>query len=361
MAEYDEVLFSERSGIGFIHLNRPKALNALTAAMAAAIRDKLYSWNNLKDIKAIVVTGEGTRAFCAGGDVVKVVKSHDEGSDEWRAFFHDEYQMNVAIAECKKPYISFVDGIAMGGGVGVSIPGDFWVATENTLFAMPETGLGLFPDVGGSWFLPRLGGELGMYLALTGARLKAPDLYTIGLATHNIPSSATEQVIADLMDAKIKNNRHVRKILDRHHVEPEGATLPQIMDKIDDHFDYPSVELIMESLSRDPDEWAQKQLKIMQRMSPTSMRVTFEQIRRGLGHNRFRDALRMEYRIVNHMMAGNDFKEGVRAILVDKDNAPQWQPARLEEVRDEDVTEYFVARPENELDLPKWEKKRWFL
>jgi len=351
MSDFDEVLFAKRSGIGFITLNRPKALNSLTATMAAAIRDQLTSWNRDRDITAVVVTGAGEKAFCAGGDVVRVVQSYKDGTDEWQSFFHDEYQMNVAIAEFSKPYISFVDGIAMGGGVGVSIPGDFWVASEKTLFAMPETALGLFPDVGGSWFLPRLGGEMGMFLALTGARMKAPDLYAVGIASHHIPSDSTERAIDALMAAEIRDNDDVAAVLNQFHVDPDTAPLAMVMDKIDDHFDYDTVEAITESLSQDPDEWCQKQVSIMARHSPTSMKLTLQQLRRGQALDSFREVMTMEYRMVNRVAAGHDFAEGVRAILIDKDNSPQWQPKHLDEISDADIEAYFAPMPGAELDF----------
>lgn len=352
MTQFDEVLFTENKGIGFIHLNRPKALNALTSLMAAAIRDKLKSWQRDKGIKAVVVTGEGVRAFCAGGDVLRVIQSYKDGTDEWRDFFRNEYQMNVAIAEFTKPYISFVDGITMGGGVGVSIPGDFWVASENTLFAMPETGLGLFPDVGGSWFLPRLGGEMGMFLALTGARLKTPDLYALGIATHTIGSADTEKTIEALMAADIKDNDDVDKVLKAFHQDPEPAPIMVYADKIDDHFYQSSVENILNSLAQDTSEWAQKQLSILQRHSPTSLKVTFEQLHRGLAVEKFRDSMQMEYCMVNHIMRGHDFAEGVRALLIDKDNSPRWSPATLDAVTPEMVMDHFKQSTDLILDLP---------
>lgn len=215
-----EVLFENRGNIGLITLNRPKALNSLTEGMCTLIREQLEAWRVSPSVQAVVVVGSGEKAFCAGGDVVKVTKSYKAGTKEWQGFFREEYLMNIAIAEFPKPYISLVDGIAMGGGVGVSIPGDFWVATEKTLFAMPETGLGLFPDVGGGWFLPRLPGETGMYLALTGARIKAPDLYALGIASHVIASEQVEDVISALAGAVIKENRDVADVLDQFHADP---------------------------------------------------------------------------------------------------------------------------------------------
>lgn len=346
-----EVLFEERGNIGLITLNRPRALNSLTENMCVLIKKQLDHWAMISSVHAVVVVGSGDRAFCAGGDVVKVAKSYQAGTDDWRGFFHEEYRMNVAIDEFPKPYIALVDGITMGGGVGVSIPGDFWVATEKTLFAMPETGLGLFPDVGGGWFLPRLPGETGMYLALTGGRVKADDLYALGIASHVIASEHVDDVIAALAAAEIRDNRDVADVLNTFHADPEPASLSPYFDDIDEHFAGASVEDVMASLAADESEWAQKQLSILHSKSPTSLKLTFAQLQRGAAMETFRDNMRMEFRAVCNVMRGNDFFEGVRAILIDKDNAPVWNPASLEDVKDSDIDAHFENLGRQELAL----------
>ncbi|PCI62078.1 MAG: enoyl-CoA hydratase [Kordiimonadales bacterium] len=346
-----ETLFEVRGNIGLITLNRPKALNSLTHGMCVAISAQLAEWKVMPAVQAVVVVGSGEKAFCAGGDVVKVSKSVAAGTREWRDFFHDEYLMNIAIAEFPKPYISLVDGIAMGGGVGVSIPGDFWVATEKTMFAMPETGLGLIPDVGGGWFLPRLPGEVGMFLALTGARIKAPDLYALGIASHVVAADQIEAVIGALSKADIKSNADVKDLLDGFHKDTEPAPLSPHFDDVDDHFDNETVEQIISSLENDQSEWAQKQLKVMGRKSPLSMKVTFEQLKRGAACETFRENMQMEFRIVSHAMDFPDFHEGVRAILIDKDNRPAWNPATLGAVADADVLKHFENLGADELAL----------
>lgn len=346
-----EVLFETRGNIGLITLNRPKALNSLTHGMCVEIKRQLDEWAVMPSVQAVLVVGAGEKAFCAGGDVVKVTQSYKAGTTEWRDFFHDEYLMNIAIAEFPKPYISLVDGIAMGGGVGVSIPGDLWVATEKTLFAMPETGLGLFPDVGGGWFLPRLPGETGMYLALTGARIKAPDLYALGIASHVVASDKIDDVIAAFAGAEIKSVDDARATLDRFHADPEPAPLAEVMDEIDGAFAGVRVEEILHTLELNEDEWSQKQFKILMSKSPTSLKLTFAQLRRGEVLDSFRDNMRMEYRMVNHVMRGTDFFEGVRAILVDKDNTPNWNPNTLDRVSDEDVEKYFANIGADELKI----------
>ncbi|WP_262694581.1 enoyl-CoA hydratase/isomerase family protein [Kordiimonas aquimaris] len=346
-----EVLFEERGNIGLITLNRPRALNSLTENMCVEIKRQLDLWAVTPAVHAVVVVGAGDKAFCAGGDVVKVAKSYKAGTDEWRGFFHEEYRMNVAIDEFPKPYIALVDGITMGGGVGVSIPGDFWVATEKTLFAMPETGLGLFPDVGGGWFLPRLPGETGMYLALTGGRVKADDLYALGIASHVIASDKVDNVITALAAAEIKDNADAADVLAQFHNDPAPAKLAGNFDDIDDHFDGVTIEEIMSSLAADNGEWAQKQLSILNSKSPTSLKLTFAQLKRGGAMENFRDNMRMEFRAVCNVMKGNDFFEGVRAILIDKDNTPVWSPATLDDVKDSDIDAHFDNLGSQELAL----------
>ncbi len=346
-----EVLFETRGTIGLITLNRPKALNSLTHGMCVAITKQLAAWKTVPSVQAVVVVGAGDKAFCAGGDVVKVTQSYKAGTTEWRDFFHDEYLMNIAIHEFPKPYISLVDGIAMGGGVGVSIPGDFWVATEKTLFAMPETGLGLFPDVGGGWFLPRLPGEAGMYLALTGARLKAPDLYALGVASHHVASDQIGTVVDALAAADIKDTRDAEDVLNRFHVDPDPAPLAQHFDEIDGAFAGVRVDEILHMLELDESEWAQKQFKILCRKSPTSLKLTLEQLRRGMLLENFRDVMRMEFRMVCRVMEGKDFYEGVRAILIDKDNAPNWEPNTLDRVSADDIAHHFAPLGDDELNI----------
>lgn len=346
-----EVLFEHRGNIGLITLNRPKALNSLTHNMTVEIKRQLDEWAIMPSVQAVVVVGAGDKAFCAGGDVVKVTESYKAGTTEWRDFFHDEYLMNIAISEFPKPYVSLADGITMGGGVGVSIPGDFWVATEKTLFAMPETGLGLFPDVGGGWFLPRLPGETGMYLALTGARIKAPDLYALGIASHVVSSEDVNAIVLKLSEKEIKCNDCVQVVLDAFHKDPDPAPMAEVFDEIDGAFAGVRVDEILHELELNESDWAQKQFKILMTKSPTSLKLTFAQLRRGEVLETFRDNMRMEYRMVNRVMAGKDFFEGVRAILIDKDNTPVWQPNSLDRVLDEEIETYFASLGDLELDI----------
>lgn len=337
----DEVLFEIKGGLGLITLNRPKALNSLTQPMARAILDQLTAWRDDSAVQAVAVVGAGEKAFCAGGDVVKVVKDYQAGDTGWQDFFHDEYLMNLAINDFPKPYIAFVDGITMGGGVGVSIPGDFWVATEKTLYAMPETGIGFFPDVGGSWFLPRLSGEVGTFLGLTGARLKQEDLYALGIASHVITSDQVEQAIKALAAADIQNLDDAAAVLAAFHKDPAPAPIAAVQDDIDRLFDGFTVLEIVKNLRDEGSEWADKQYKIISSKSPLALAATFEQLKRGAACENFAEAMTMEYRMVVRWMETGNFQEGVRALLIDKDNTPNWIPKTLPEVKEETIETLF--------------------
>ncbi len=346
-----DVIFQVKGNIGLITLNRPEVLNSLSTEMCIAIHDQLKKWEPMLSVQAVVIQGAGAKAFCAGGDVVTVAKAHKAGTSGGRDFFGAEYRMNVAIREFSKPYISLVDGIVMGGGVGVSLHGNFWVATGKTLFAMPETGLGLITDVGGGWFLPRLPGETGMYLALTGARLKAADLYALGMASHVVPSVQIPNLVAELTNARISNVLDVKAILKKYHEDPESAPMVANFADIDQHFSAVTVAGIMRTLKRDPSDWAQEQYELMLSKSPLSMKLTFAQLRRGAVLDKFRDVMRMEYRLVCHILEGHDFYEGVRAILVDKDKKPVWQHKSLDDIPVELVDSHFRAPQTGDLSF----------
>lgn len=341
MSDSDAILFDTRGALGVITLNRPKALNALTRAMCLALHARLDAWAGDDGIDAVLIEGAGDKALCAGGDVVMLHDSGKAGGEDWRWFFHDEYRMNSAIHHFPKPYIALQDGITMGGGVGVSVHGDFRVATERVLFAMPETGLGLIPDVGGGYFLPRLPGQTGLYLALTGYRARAADCLYLGVATHHVPSAALADLTAALAGQRLADAAAVAALIDRFGEDPGPAPLAEHRDAIDRHFAHDSVAAIMASLADDGSEWARKTHALLTTKSPISMKVTFEQLRRG-ATLAFDENMVMEYRIVNRILThDHDFYEGVRAILLDKDNKPVWNPARLEDVAPSDVAAHF--------------------
>jgi enoyl-CoA hydratase len=337
-----EVLLEVKGAVGHIVLNRPKALNALTLPMVRLIAPQMEAWAKDKAVKAVVISGAGDRAFCAGGDVAGIYRQKVAGNMSLgRDFFREEYIVNRNIFRFPKPWIALLDGITMGGGVGLSVHGRFRIVTEKFLFAMPETGIGLFPDVGGGHFLPRLPGQLGMYLALTGQRLKAADGLYCGVATHFVSSARIPALKQALESMSGEGDKAVEAVLEKFAGDAGAATLPPHRTMIDHHFGGDSVERIVESLAKDTSEWAQKTAGALAKLSPTSMKITFKQIRDGASMS-FEDIMTMEYRMSQGCMAGHDFYEGVRAVLIDKDNAPQWQPAKLADVTDDIVARHFA-------------------
>jgi enoyl-CoA hydratase len=340
-----EVLFERRGAVGLITLNRPKALNALTHDMCVQMKAQLDSWENDAAVRCIVVRGNGDRAFCAGGDIRSLYESGRAKTPYALDFYRDEYILNAAIKHYPKPYIALIHGIVMGGGVGVSVHGSARVASETTTFAMPETGIGLFPDVGGSYFLPRCPGELGTYLALTGARLKTADCIYAGVATHFVPSEQWGDLVETLAAGK-----SVTGTIEALARKTDDALLAARRAEIDRLFAGNPLAAILSALDRDGGEWAGEASKAIGSKSPTATKLAFRQIREGKKLD-FDDCMRMEFRMVNRVVAGHDFYEGVRATIIDKDQAPKWQPARLEDVSDHDIDAYFAPLGERELKL----------
>ncbi len=330
-----ELLVERRGRALWLTLNRPEALNALNLAMARTIHRALFNGAADPDVERIVIEGAGDKAFCAGGDVALLARRGREDKALYEGFFHDEYRMNQAIARIPTPYVAILDGVTMGGGVGLSIHGPFRVATERTLFAMPETGIGLIPDVGCTHALARLPGEIGTWLALTGARLKAADCIYAGIATHYVPSDRLD-VLRELLS---ENTEPVGDILEMLDGSAGLTSLPALRDGIDFHFGHDTVEAILASLA-EGDAWAQAQAAIIRTMSPTSCKLTLAGLRSAANAS-IEDALIAEYRMVCEIRNGHDFFEGVRAQLLDKDRKPLWSPARLEDVSDEDVARHF--------------------
>jgi enoyl-CoA hydratase len=345
-----EILFAIDNGLARVTLNRPKALNALTHEMCAALDAKLKAWETDPAIKALLIRGEGSRAFCAGGDIRKLYDEGRAGRDYPFRFYHDEYRMNARIHRFAKPYVAVLDGIVMGGGVGVSVHGSHRIATENTLFAMPETGIGLFPDVGGSYFLPRCPGAVGRYLALTGARLKAADAVYAGVAQFHVPAARLAELQDALVAAPLGEHPHdeIAAVIRRFVSFAGEPTLAQHRALIDRVFVLPSVEEIMTALQAEPGSFAAETLAQLQTKSPTSLKVTHRQVREGALRD-FDDCMRMEWRMVNRVIRGHDFYEGTRAVVIDKDQKPQWRPATLAALTAADVDAYFAPLPEGDL------------
>ncbi|HEY8698938.1 MAG TPA: enoyl-CoA hydratase/isomerase family protein [Rhizomicrobium sp.] len=341
----EDVLFEQRGAAGIITLNRPKALNALTQDMCLRTKAQLEDWAKDPNIKAAVIRGAGERAFCAGGDIRALYESGKAGTPYALDFYRDEYRLDAAIKHFPKPYVALIHGIVMGGGVGVSVHGSHRVAAESAVFAMPETGIGLFPDVGGSYFLPRCPGQVGMYLALTGARLKTTDCLYAGVATHFVPQAKWETLLE-----RLANGTAPDQALEGLADSVPDTFLETHRNAIDSIFALESVEAILAALDAEGTDWAGEAATTLRTKSPTSLKVTFRQIREG-ARLEFDDCMRMEYRMVNRIVAGHDFYEGVRAAIIDKDGAPKWQPADLAGVGGADVDAYFAPLGDKELTL----------
>nr|CAD7458054.1 unnamed protein product [Timema tahoe] len=338
----DEVLLQTVKNKGIITLNRPKALNALNLSMVRQIIPALREWE--KDKNLVLIKGAGEKAFCAGGDVRAVVESSLKKDKLGQDFFKEEYTLNSIIGTYHIPYIAFIDKITMGGGVGLSVHGKYRVATERTLFAMPESAIGFFCDVGGSYFLPRLGGKLGLYLGLTGTRLKGGDVLKAGIATHYCESSQLDQLEKELLDHG-NSSADVEKILQTFSKPVNGFSLAIYKKQINQCFSAPTVEEILARLQDDGSDWATSTLATLKKVSPTSLKVIKKLIEEGSTKS-LQDCLAMEYRAACQFLESiSDFHEGVRAVLIDKDQTPKWKPATLEEVTDELVERYFAPLP----------------
>jgi enoyl-CoA hydratase len=330
------VLIGLENGIGRITLNRPKALHALTTQMCALMSEALKAWEKDDRVQMVMVEhAAGSRGFCAGGDIRMVAESARGDGKAADTFFATEYRLNTQIKRFPKPYLSFMDGVTMGGGVGISVHGSHRIATENTLFAMPETGIGLFPDVGGSWFLPRLEGELGTWLALTGARLNCADVAAAGIATHMVASSSLMAIKNALLATDLSGDTG-DKIDACLAPFAQPVKAPSYFDHIhvlNKCFAKDHVTDICIALKMADDDWATEQTQILSKRSPLSLSVSLEQLRRGRRMISFEDVMRMEYCIARHITRMHDFSEGVRAVIEEKDNRPNWSPKSLSDVR----------------------------
>ncbi|RMX45411.1 hypothetical protein pdam_00015712 [Pocillopora damicornis] len=350
-----EVLLEVKNKVGVITLNRPKALNALNLNMIRDIYPVLKEWEADPAVSLVLIKGAGDRAFCAGGDVRAVAEAGKKGDDLTKLFFKEEYMLNYAIGTLKTPYVAFINGITMGGGVGLSVHGHFRVATERTVFAMPETAIGLFPDVGGGYMLPRMKGKLGLYLALTGHRLKGYDIKHAGVATHFVTSEKLTDLESALLNLPDPQMNTVQNVLDNYDEmcsdeEQKEFVLEKHIHQINSCFDKPTIEEILQALRDDGSDWAMKQVETLHKMSPTSLKITLRQLQEGQNLS-LSDCLKMEYRLTQRCMEDNDFYEGIRAVLVDKDNNPKWRPGSLADVSNNKVNSYFKTLGDRELVL----------
>ncbi len=339
----DEIRFERMGAAGVITLTRPAALNALTHTMVRAISRALDQWETDSAVAAVVVRAEG-RAFCAGGDLMAI---YDNRANPLIDFFADEYRLNHRIERYRKPYVSLVDGIVMGGGVGISFHGSHRVMTENATFAMPEVGVGFFPDVGASHLLPDLADNYGMYLGLTGTRVKWGDALFSGLATHTVKAENLEPLLRQIaMTGQVESSMRNFFFMARRETETEKT------GAIDKWFGGESLAAVIASLERDAasSKLAAAILETMKLKSPTSLAVAFRQIAAGQTMS-MADCMRMEFRIVNRMLAGDDFYEGIRIVLVDKGDKPSWRPPTLKAVKTADVDAYFAPLTNGDLEL----------
>lgn len=340
----DEVLIRREGSAGFLSLNRPQAIHALTLPMVHAMTRALLEWRDDPEVKAVIIDHAEGRGFCSGGDIAFLRNSAlNDGGTSGRKFFHDEYQLNHLIFTYEKPVVAFMDGITMGGGVGISQPARFHVATENTRYAMPETGIGLFPDVGGGWYLSRLPGRIGQFLALTGARLDGAECKWAGLATHYLPHDALAEA-----KERISHGHEPAQVLAALAVTPPPPRIEANAAAIAKHFASDRYEDILASLEADSSEWAAKELATLHTKSPQTCKVALRQLHDSLACADFAANMAMEYRIASRVLTRPDFAEGVRAVIVDKDNAPQWNPATPEGVSDELIDSIFAALPADE-------------
>jgi enoyl-CoA hydratase/carnithine racemase len=335
---FTDVLFQVADGVGKATLNRPAQMNALTLEMIRALDDKLAEWAADKSIRAVMIYGAGDKAFCAGGDIRALYDAKQGGDTKLLSeFFWHEYRLDYRIATYPKQLIAVMDGLTMGGGAGIALNAPVRVASERVVFSLPECAIGLYPDIGAAHFLQRCPGELGMFLALTGLRLRTAGLYYCNLVTHTVPAERLARLMPETLS--IDN------------VTTRTADISKLQPAIDVCFGLNSVDAIMTALENRKDPGSQDSLNLLRRGSPASLKVTFEHMKRTRGKN-LADVLKENWRISQHMMAGSEFFEGVRARLIDRDEAPKWQPATLSEVSEAFVNRYFDKLPDQpDLDL----------
>ncbi len=341
----EDIAFETSGHAGIVTLQRPQALNALTHDMLLRLEKQLQAWESDEAVAHVVIRAEG-RAFSAGGDLMALYNARHDGLTQL-PFFADEYRVNAYIERYPKPYIALINGIDMGGGVGVSVHGSHRVASENAVFAMPEVGIGFFPDVGGSFFLSRLPDRFGLYLGLTGARIRAGDMCACGIATHHVPAER----LGDLADA-LAASPETEAVLDRFAQTAEPTLFDAHRKQIAEWFAPGNLAGIVARLedASDDDEFAAETLKAMRAKSPTSLAVALRQIEEGASRS-MNECMAMEYRIVSRMLTGHDFFEGIRAAIVDKGDTPQWRPAAIGDLDAADIDRYFAPVESGDLNL----------
>ena len=344
MSSEPEVIVRIEGKVGRLTLNRPQALHALTTNMIALLTEALVAWRDDPGVELVLLDHAGERGFCAGGDIRMLAESGAGDGAAAREFFFTEYRLNDLLHGYPKPTVAIMDGVTMGGGVGLSRPCRYRVATERTTFAMPETGIGLFPDVGGGWYLPRMPDHIGIWLALTGARIKAADCELLAVATDCVESKD----VADLKARIVKDPAAVETLLTEFEADAGRPTIAEHQDEIARLFSGDSVEAIVAALKATDSDWARAQLAILATKSPQTMKVAFRQLQLGGRARSFAEHMAMEYRIGARVVQRRDFLEGVRAVIVEKDNAPRWNPDTLEGVDDTMLDAIFAPLPSAE-------------
>ena len=343
MEQEPHILFEKRGGLGLITLNRPKALNALTHGMCLGMLKKLPEWAHDDSVKCVAIRGMGERAFCAGGDIRFMYDSNVAGTNAAAKFLADEYHLDAMIGAFPKPYVALTHGIVMGGGAGVSLHGSHVLADETLVFAMPEAGIGFVTDIGATHFLSRCPDETGTYLGLTGARVGLGDAVALGLFTH-----AVRQTDHDALLEKLAAGEHPDTAIAGFAVLPPAPMLER--PHIARTFSAASVEAILERLDRDGSDFSLVTAQTMRSRSPTALKFIFRALRQAKGLN-LPNCLKMEYRIASRAVMGKDFREGVRAQLVDRDGKPAWEPSALAAVPESQIAGYFAPLAGGELDV----------
>lgn len=336
-----EVLIRTEGQVGRITLNRPQALHALTTAMCLEMIEALTAWREDPRVVLVMLDHAGERGFCAGGDIRALVDSLAEGGEAAEVFFYTEYQLDHLIFSYPKPVLALMDGVVMGGGAGISLPATFRVATERTRFAMPETGIGLFPDVGACWRLARMPDHAGAWLALTGARIGPADCELLGIVTDYLEAARLD----DFKAAVLAEPARVETLLTEFEADAGRPAFAAHQDEVARLFGAASPEALVAGLEADGSDWALEQRNTILSKSPLSTAVAFRQLQESAGIENFAQQMEMEYRIAMRLIRKPDFSEGVRATILDKDRAPSWRPASLAEVTPEMVDEIFAPLP----------------
>ena len=346
MTETQDVLIEAKGALGHIRLNRPKAINSLTLEMVKKIQAALSLFEKDPAIGLVLVTGEGERGLCAGGDIRALYDHGRDGSGFGETFFREEYRMNAHIAGYRKPYVVVMDGITMGGGVGISAHGTVRIVTERTKMAMPETGIGFFPDVGGTWLLSRSPGEIGTFIGLTGEAFGGADAIYAGFADEYVQSGEIAALIDKLsaLPAQVSLD-DVRNVV-KSFASAVSALLALHRTEIDQMFAFDTVEQILAALQASNDEFAKSALKVLAQKSPRSMKVALKLLRLARHDRTLQESLQREFDAAHTVLASDEFYEGVRAAVVDKDRTPKWSPVSVEEVTKSMVDAYFTPSPE---------------